>query len=143
MSSVSALLVRFVHVSGVALLLGGAVFVWYACRTVGVDDDRVRLAVGYEWVFWGAIAAMLVTGVGNLGALGAPGPSTRWGSILTLKLGVVTVFVVGSFLRTFVVLTVERHSISALRRLTLEQAYGATAWTLVLLVGLAEVLAHG
>ncbi|ELZ82297.1 hypothetical protein KU306_12385 [Haloferax larsenii] len=143
MSAVSALLVRFVHVSGMALLLGGSVFVWYACRTAGVGDDRLRLATGYEWVFWGTMAAMLVTGVGNLGTLGAPGPATRWGSVLTLKLGVVAVFVVGSFLRTFVVLTVERHGISVLRRLTLGQFYGATAWLLVLLVGLAEVLAHG
>ncbi|KAB1188488.1 MULTISPECIES: CopD family protein [Haloferax] len=143
MSSLSALLVRFVHVGGMALLLGGALFVWNALRTAGFGYDSVQLASQYEWVFWGTMGAMLVTGVGNLGELGAPGPATRWGTVLTIKLGVVTVLVVGSFVRTVVVLTARRSGVRGVDETWFRRFYGATSGILVLVVALAEVLAHG
>ncbi|WP_416839660.1 CopD family protein [Haloferax sp. DFSO52] len=143
MSSVSALLVRFAHVGGMAILLGGALFVWNAFRTGGVGYDSIRFATHYEWVFWGTMAVMLVTGVGNMGELGAPGPTTRWGSVLTVKLAVVAIFVVVSFVRTLVIYTTRRRGASAIDETRLSQFYLVT-WVLVgLIVALAEVLAHG
>ncbi|KAB1196315.1 MULTISPECIES: CopD family protein [Haloferax] len=143
MSTLSVLLVRFAHVGGMAVLLGGALFVWNALRTAGVGYDSIRLAVHYEWVFWGAMVVMLVTGVGNAGELGAPGPTTRWGTILTVKLAVVAVFVVGSFVRTFVVLTARQSAAGDIDEARLSQFYTATWVGLGLIVALAEVLAHG
>lgn len=143
MSLLSALLVRFVHVAGMAVLLGGALFVWNALRTTGVGYDSVRYAFHYEWVFWGVTAAMLVTGVGNLGALGPPGPTTRWGAVLTVKLGVVVAFVVLSFVRTMVVLATRRRGVGATRGGRFRRFYTATVVLLVFVVALAEVLAHG
>jgi uncharacterized membrane protein len=131
------LLVRTVHVLGMVALLGGSAVTWYALRS----GTPLSLPVRYEWLFWGAMGAMLVTGVGNLGALGAPGPGTRWGAILTAKLAFVTAFVVGSALRTLVVVRLRERGATAtdaLRRL-----YGATTLALLVVVVLAEVLAHG
>ena len=131
------LLVRTVHVLGMVALLGGSAFAWYAIRS----GDSPSLPVRYEWLFWGAMGAMLVTGVGNLGALGAPGPGTRWGTILTVKLAFVTAFVVGSALRTLVVVRLRERGSTATG--ALRQLYGATTLALLVLVVLAEVLAHG
>lgn len=143
MSALSALLVRFAHVAGMAILLGGALFVWNSLRTAGVGYDSIRLAAHYEWVFWGTMALMVVTGVGNMGELGAPGPTTRWGTVLTVKLAVVAVLVVGSFVRTFVVLTARRSGAGAIDETRLSRFYTAT-WVVVgVLLALAEVLAHG
>jgi len=133
------LLVRTVHVLGTVALLGGSAFTWNALR---VDPDS-SLPVQYEWLFWGAMGAMLVTGVGNLGTLGAPGPATRWGTLLTVKLVLVTVFVVGSTLRTLVVVGLRRHEDATAASGPLRQLYAATTLVLLAVVGLAEVLAHG
>ena len=135
MASTLHLLVRTVHVLGMAMLLGGSAAVWYALRT-----DRGVPLVTFEWAFWATFGAMLVTGVGNLGTLGPPGPDTRWGAVLTVKLIVVLAFTLGSGLRTLAVVRLPGGATGppALRRL-----YGATTATLLLLVVLAEVLAHG
>ena len=133
------LLVRTVHVLGMAVLLGGTVAVWYARRT-----DRSVPSLSFEWVFWATFGVMLVTGVGNLGALGPPGPDTRWGRLLTAKLLVVLALVVGSGLRTMVVLRLSAAADeTAGAEAPLGALYGATVVALLLLVVLAEVLAHG
>jgi len=140
-----SLLVRSVHVLGMAFVLGGAVAIWWSYRTP--RRIPVSLAAAYEWLFWGVMGAMLVTGVGNLGAMGAPGPATRWGTLLTGKLVLVLAFVLGSFLRTAVVLRVRQREQpdagAATGHLSLRRSYAATAWLLAVLVALAEVLAHG
>lgn len=135
MATALHLLVRTVHVLGMAVLLGGSAAVWYALRA----DRAVPLAT-FEWAFWATFGAMLVTGVGNLGTLGPPAPDTRWGTVLTVKLLVVLAFTLGSGLRTLAVVRLPDGYTDppALRWL-----YGATTATLLLLVGLAEVLAHG
>ncbi|ELZ98958.1 hypothetical protein C440_01340 [Haloferax mucosum ATCC BAA-1512] len=144
MSLVSSLLVRFVHVSGMALIFGGAVFAWAAFRTSESSRPQNRsLATTYEWVFWGTMGLLLVTGVGNLGTLGPPGPTTRWGTILTTKLAAVIGFVFGSFVRTLVVLRLRDRAPTAAGRALLSRSYGATAGAILVLVALAEVLAHG
>lgn len=136
------LAVRAVHVLAMAVLLGGAAFTWNGLRVAG--GDAIRQAVDYEWVFWGAIGVVLVTGVGNLGAIGAPGPATRWGTVFVPKLLVVLVLVVGSFVRTLLVLGLRStdepsgRATDALRR-----SYALTAGVLVLIVAVAEVLVYG
>ncbi|WP_148416329.1 hypothetical protein [Haloferax sp. KTX1] len=147
MSAATTLLVRLVHLVGMALVLGGAVFAWATLRAPESGSASAReptaLATTYEWVFWAAMGAMVVTGVGNLGALGPPGPSGRWGSILTVKLLAVTAFVLGSFVRTLVVFRLRRDGPAGAGRSLLVKGYGATAAALLVLVALAEVLAHG
>ncbi|MFC7203639.1 hypothetical protein ACFQJC_08940 [Haloferax namakaokahaiae] len=139
MSLASSLLVRLVHVVGMAFVFGSAVFAWAVFRADG--DVPHSLATTYEWLFWATMGVMVVTGVGNLGALGPPGPETRWGSILTVKLVVVLAFVVGSFLRTLVVLRLRERAMQ--NGALLSKLYAATAGGLLVLVTLAEVLAHG
>lgn len=132
------LLVRAVHVLGMALLVGGSAVTWNALRIGGA----AALPTQYEWLFWPTMGAMLATGVGNLGALGAPGPDTRWGALLTAKLLVVLALVVGSALRTLVVVRLrERQGTAAVG--PLQPLYGATTLGLLAVLGLAEVLAHG
>jgi uncharacterized membrane protein len=135
------LLVRTVHVLGMVVLLGGSASVWNALRS---DPDPGSL-VRYEWLFWGTTGAMLVTGVGNLGALGAPGPATRWGTVLTVKLALVLAVVVGSAVRTLAVerLRIRGDGALAAARDPLRRLYAATTVALLAVVVLAEVLAHG
>lgn len=141
MAAVLDFLIRFVHVLGMAVVFGGAVFVWVALRVN--DLDPLPLVNRYEWVFWATLGVMLVTGVGNLGALGSPAPTTRWGTLLTAKLLLVLVLVVGSFLRTLVVLRLRRYDSGYGSRASLpRQLYALTAGLLLLIVALAEVLAH-
>jgi hypothetical protein len=132
------LAVRTVHVLAMALLVGGAVGCWIAARRS--LDDLHALATGYEWAFWAGLGVLVLTGVGNLGALGAPGPATRWGRVLLLKLALVLLFVLGSAVRTLAVARTRRSmSLAAWS----ERAYGLTTLSLLALVVLAEVLAHG
>jgi len=142
MASALHLLVRFAHVLGMAVLLGGVAFAWQLLR--GDERDPVSTLRRYERLFWGAVGVMIATGVGNLGALGPPGPGTRWGAVLSGKLAVVIGFVVLSAVRS---LAVERLAATdaalAPVRGRLRALYAATGWGLVLIVGLAEVLAHG
>lgn len=141
MSELLHLAIRTLHVLGMVVLLGGAGALWLAAR--GQTDDLHRFAVTYEWLFWGAIGVMVLTGIGNLGALGAPGPSTGWGQVLLVKLPLVVLLILGSAVRTLAIVRVTRAvSTSALAPWS-ERAYGLTVVTLVAIVVLAEVLAHG
>lgn len=140
MASALHLAVRLVHVLGVTLLVGGAAVTWNALRLS--PGDAEALVRQFEWSFWGTLGVLLATGVGNLGALGPPGPDTRWGAVLTLKLVAVLVLVVASFPRTLAV-TRLRGRWSAADHTPLRRLYAATAWLLVGIVVLAEVLAHG
>ncbi|ELZ86092.1 hypothetical protein C453_09753 [Haloferax elongans ATCC BAA-1513] len=141
MSAASALLVRFVHIVGMTILFGGAIGAWVATRTT--SDRGIELAARYEWIFWGAMGVIVVTGVGNLGAVGPPGPETTWGLVLTVKLALVVVFVLGSFVRTLVVLGWLRAATVTPDATSLRTLYAATAGWLLVLVAFAEVLAHG
>lgn len=142
MSSALQLVVRTVHLLGMVALVGGSVLAWYGVRSAErVPGGRL---LRFELWFWALLGLVLATGVGNLGAVGAPGPGTRWGTVLTAKLLVVLAFVVGSFLRSLAVLRLPADATVPDRGgARLERAYGATAATLLLLVAIAEVLAHG
>jgi uncharacterized membrane protein len=142
MATALHLVVRFLHVLGMAVLLGGALLAWYAVRAV--PRESLPVATGYEWVFWASLGVMVVTGVGNLGAAGVPAPATRPGTILTAKLLSVLAVVVGSFLRTLVVLELRAHADPRLAdAVLLRRLYAVTAGALLVVVALAEVLAHG
>lgn len=160
--SIAHLSIRLVHVVGMALLVGGAVFAWGYFRwttTHRVGDGDITVAVGYEWLFWGAIGVVVMTGVGNLGAMAPwiPGPESSWGTALTTKLTGVGGLLLGSVVRTFGVAARrdrtdvghpnrrddQNHRLEPRQGRWLRRAYAATALYLVGLVALAEVLAHG
>ena len=145
------LLVRWIHVLGMATLFGGAVLCWGLLRRVDVGDvgtDPVlQLTATYEWLFWVGAGLLVLTGVGNLGALAPsiPGPGTNWGASFATKLVGVVVLLVGSLVRTLGVAALgSRESppgtgiVERLRR-----GYAATAVLLLAVVVLAEVMAHG
>lgn len=159
MSALLSLAIRTLHVLAVTVLVGGSAAAWYGYR---IDALTGLAAAGrFEWLFWTAVGVLVLTGVGNLGALGPPGPSTDWGHILLLKLLLVLCLVGGSAVRTMVVVrarnaaSVESDtgtdarsvtgpaSLSAPFRRLLSNAYGATTGLLLGIVVLAEVLAHG
>ncbi|WP_276270800.1 CopD family protein [Haloarcula litorea] len=144
MAQLVSLAVRTLHVLAVAVLVGGTAALWYGYRSGALST--LAPARTYEWLFWGALGVVVLTGVGNLGALGPPGPGTDWGRTLLLKLLVVLAVVLGSAVRTLAV--VRTADGSALRPEAghpgpFARAYGATAGALAALVVLAEVLAHG
>lgn len=144
------LVVRLLHVLAVTLFVGGSVLLWLGFhRATAANETAVvhATAESYEWLFWAAVGVVVATGVGNLGSLapGVPGPGTAWGSTLAVKLPAVVLFLVGSVVRTVLVDSIDRVPVShnaAIRR-TLARSYGATALYLVVVVALAEVLAHG
>lgn len=134
----SVVVVRTLHVLGMVVLLGGAASLWHAARTG--NGEFVAFAKQYEWAFWGAIGVMVVTGIGNMGTLGAPGLDTRWGTILGVKLVLVVGLVFGSLVRT---LALVQPGGPADPARFCRRAYGATAAILFVLVVLAEVLTYG
>lgn len=139
------LAIRVVHVLGMALLVGGAAFAWGYYRRLPdhpQSDNQQAVAAGYEWLFWGAMGVMVMTGVGNLGALapGLPGPETAWGTTFTVKVIAVLGLLVGSVVRT---LAVTHPADAGLNPQWCQRAYGVTALALVGILILAEVLAHG
>lgn len=133
-------LVRLVHVGGMAVLLGGAVLAWAQSRS---GADALTTATVYEWLFWGALGLVVLTGVGNLGAMGSaiPGPASDWGAVLAVKLAAVVGLLAGSLVRTLAVARWRAADGPPGDRLG--ATYGATAGYLLVLVALAEVLAHG
>jgi hypothetical protein len=135
------LLVRFVHLVGMAVLLLGPAFAWHALRT---DRQWYPPSRQHERLFWGTVGAMFVTGVGNVAALGAPGPETRWGALLTLKLSLVLLLLLLSFLRSLAVVRLRAHeSRHDEAPALLRRSYAATTGLVLGIVAVAEVLAHG
>jgi len=141
----AALPIRTLHVLAMAALVGGTTVLWYSYRNGAIVS--LAPARQFEWLFWGGVGVLVFTGIGNLGALGPPGLGTDWGRTLLVKLTVVVALVVGSVVRTLLLVQASDREASgdlspALRR-TLSRAYGATAAVLLGIVVLAEVLAHG
>lgn len=150
------LLVRGVHVIATTLLVGGGVLAWAAWLDArsGAEGSRaaLRMAVRYEWLAWGALGALVATGVGNLGVFGEglPAPETRWGRALTVKLGLVLTLLLLSAIRVLALarLRVESEGEATDARTAravrvVPRLYGVTALLGVGVVAAAEVLAHG
>lgn len=150
-SSLVVIVVRWLHVLGMALILGGAVLTWGHLRFfVGTVHASREQGLGslwaYEWLFWGSIGVLVMTGVGNLGALAPrlPAPDTRWGMTLSIKLLAVLGFLLLSIVRLIVLHAYGRTSNPATgAQQRLRQGYGLTALYAGGLLVLAEVLAHG
>lgn len=162
MGALTSLAIRTLHVLAMAVLVGGSAAAWYGYRSGAVAG--LAAAGRFEWLFWAGVGTLVLTGVGNLGALGPPGPTTDWGRTLLVKLSLVVVLVCGSAVRTMVVVRAREAARSAdddgresddgpdddhdgpftdPHRAVLSKTYGATTGLLLVLVVLAEVLAHG
>lgn len=150
-SSLMVIVVRWLHVLGMALVLGGAVLTWGHLRffTGSVHASREQelgSVWAYEWLFWGATGVLVMTGVGNLGALAPrlPAPESSWGVTLSIKLLAILGFLLLSIIRLLVLHAYGRTSNPAPgARQLLQRGYGLTALYVGGLLVLAEVLAHG
>jgi uncharacterized membrane protein len=145
--ALSSLAVRWAHVVGMAAALGGAGFVWFLLREVRNDtapsSTTLTAAAAYERLFWAAMGLLVMTGVGNLGSL-APGiPGGRWSATLTAKLLLVAVVVLGSLVRSLLVVEARRDGTETVAADSLRRSYAVTTLALGAVVVLAEVLAHG
>jgi hypothetical protein len=147
-------IIRLVHATAMAVMLGGAVMVWAIALRLNVllPPDRAALlraaAAPYEWTFWGAIGVLISTGVGNLGAYGAglPGPVTGWGEKLVVKLALVLVLLLWSLVRTVWVIRLEATTAMAISTTGRHVAQVLYAGTVVLggaILTIAVSLAHG
>lgn len=146
--AVTTLGVRWLHVLAATVAVGGGVLTWGRFRLeprdehAAVNERALVLARGYEWLFWAAVGTLVITGVGNLGAFAPTLPGGRWRTTLDVKLGLLTLVLVGSAVRTRLVARGSRSSAEVPMRL-LRRVYGVTALGLVALLTLAVVLAHG
>jgi putative copper export protein len=148
-----AFIVRLIHVTSASLLFGGALLIFILLKLSkrkpgepgwAVVQDVMRI---YEWAAWVSLGLIVATGIGNLGHYGdaLPGPRTEWGQTLTVKLGLVLIFLVVSAVRTLTVLIGAGETIAtAPSRVlnTLRNLYGATAVFVAGIVALAISLAH-
>ncbi|GGK53959.1 hypothetical protein GCM10009067_03100 [Haloarcula sebkhae] len=146
MGALTSLAIRTLHVLAMAALVGGTTVLWYSYRSGAIAT--LAPARQFEWLFWGEVGVLVFTGVGNLGALGPPGPGTGWGRTLLVKLAVVVGFLGGSVVRTLLLVRASDREntfddLSPALRRTLSRVYGATAAVMLGIVVLAEVLAHG
>lgn len=136
------LFVRWLHLLAMAVALGGSVLAWGVSRVAAADaETSLAAATTYEVAFWGALGVLVVTGVGNLGALAPAIPRGRWGIAFLAKLGLLLTVLVGSAVRTA---TVRAASDAATPpTTTLERGYALTTLALIAVVALAAVMAHG
>jgi hypothetical protein len=137
------LFVRWLHLLAMAVALGGSVLAWGVSRDGPSADAATTLAVAraYEVAFWGALGVLVMTGVGNLGALAPAIPRGRWGVAFLAKLGLLLAVLVGSAVRTATVRAAGDAATPATT--TLERGYALTTLALVTVVALAAVMAHG
>lgn len=147
-----ALIIRFVHVISAGILIGGSTLVWVVARKFPKDAMSLRSFITtveqYEWIFWGTIGLLVMTGVGNLGSFGThvPEHATRWGHTLSFKfIGTICLLLI-SLVRTLLICQVMA---AKNRQLTptgvgiLRQFYAGTTILTTLLILLALSLAHG
>ncbi len=144
-----AFVVRWLHVTSVAFLFGGALLLFIlflvSKRRSADRQTLVDMMQAYEWASWGAIGLVVMTGVGNLGHFGEalPEPDSEWGRKLTLKLALVGVFLAFSTVRSMAVTLLQMDPES--RRAVpagLQGMYAATAVFVAAIVGVAVALAH-
>jgi hypothetical protein len=148
-----SLLVRWLHVTSMAVAFGGALLLTFVAvrpGDAGLSDPGhwlLGLAHHYERLFWLALGVLVMTGIGNLGAFGAalPAPSSAWGGRLGIKLAAVLALFILSVLRTFLVIRVSASGENGAFRAArlVPGLYGGTALGLALVALLAIALAHG
>lgn len=148
------LLIRWLHVSSVAFILGGALLIFILLHVTHRNQDASSRRVLqdlmriFEWGSWASIGLVIATGIGNLGHFGASLPDARsdWGKELTLKLGLVVVFLLFSGIRSLAVAVASTQSedqpMTPRARRSLAGLYGATAVLVTSIMGVAVALAH-
>jgi len=132
--------VRWLHLAAMAVALGGAGLAWAVSHTADAETT-LTVAATYEPAFWAALGTLVMTGVGNLGALAPAIPRGRWGTALLAKLGLVLALLLGSVVRTAAVRVARDAATPATA--ALERGYAATTLALLTAVALAAVMAHG
>jgi hypothetical protein len=143
-------LIRSLHVAAMAILLGGALLLWASASGLGHSEPgaSIGVAVSYEGLAWLALGLLVMTGIGNLAALGPalPPPQTSWGQRFLLKLALVALLIVGSLLRTLLVVRLAAEPANARGAsgwALLRAAYAGTAGLAALVLLVAVALAHG
>ena len=144
-----SVVVRWLHVGAMACAFGGALLLWALNTRIRFWDTldaptRLSIAEAYEFLFWGAAGILVMTGVGNLGALGQslPNPDSAWGNKLMLKLAFVLLLILFSLARTLFIARLRASEMFARSRI-LQLAYATTALGLMLVLFVAVSLAHG
>jgi hypothetical protein len=143
--------VRYAHVASVALLAGGSFVVCALCASSReARDSGAALAAAalYEWAFWSIVGVTVATGVSNLGLKGPGllGPSTSWGTALSLKLGGVLLLLALSVVRGDFVIrwrAATNEGASGRGRAVLGALYGLTLAVLLAALWIGLGLAHG
>lgn len=137
-----------------AVLLGGALLAFAASRgrrpwATGADAPHsVGMGYRFEWIAWGAIGLVVMTGIGNLGAFGIhlQPPGSRWGTFLVAKLLLVFLFLPLSLVRSLAVAKVRAMPETALSPPApsrFASLYAASFLLLLAILLLAVLLAHG
>jgi hypothetical protein len=149
-----SLLLRWLHVSSVAFVFGGALLIFILLQIAQPNRDASAqrmlfdLLRAFEWGSWASLGFVVATGIGNLGHFGEglPEPRSEWGREFTVKLGLVAVFLVFSALRTLSVAIAasqaEAVPLSRGAQRNLTGLYGATAVFVAAIAGIAVALAH-
>ena len=148
-----SLLVRWLHVTSVAFVFGGALLIFILLHFASANRDTSARRVVYdlmrafEWGSWASLGIVVATGVGNLAHFGEglPEPDSEWGREFTLKMVLVLAFLAFSAVRTLAVTTVtnlpeDKQAPRAQRRLG--TLYGVTAALVASIVAVAVALAH-
>lgn len=140
--------VRMVHVLAATVLVGGAAQVAALAlprpATRQRADQLIAATVRYEWAFWPALAILVATGIGNLGAFGEalPGPETSWGRGLIVKLWLVLLLTLLSAPRLFIAVGLS-HGRSTASSTLVGAVHGTTSLLGALAVLFAIGIAHG
>jgi uncharacterized membrane protein len=146
-------LVRWLHVTSVAFVFGGALLIFILLHFAsGNRDASARRVVhdlmrAFEWGSWASLGVVIATGVGNLAHFGEglPEPRSEWGREFTLKLVLVLAFLMFSAVRTIAVATVASQpdeTPSPRVQSRLGTLYGVTAALVASIVAVAVALAH-
>ncbi len=135
------LAVRMLHVVSATIAVGVPVGLALVMRRRPPADTVERLVGDAERLQWLALALLVATGVGNLAAFEGDLPEfgSDWGRVFIVKMAAVFALLVISAIRTFVI-AAQRMSTADHQRLSMW--YAATAATGVIVVVLAQVLAH-
>lgn len=142
-----SLVIRWAHLAGMAVALGGAVLISalvFTRRSTAGAAVALAAAAGYERLFWGAAGVLVMTGIGNLGTLGRglPFPTTGWGETFVVKLWAVVALLVISLPRSLIVLRLMTSGATVEAQAVLRRVYGPTVALLIIIVAAAELLAH-
>lgn len=124
-----------------SVAFGGAFLIaWLSWRT---RDHVIETALRYEQAFWAAAGVLVMTGIGNLGALGVSllEPGTAWGTTFIAKLWLVAALIAVSLPRSLVVVLLATQAQP--QTVDLRPVYTVTTAMFAVIVALAMVLAHG